>query len=46
MSDEITPEENEWRFKACLEWIHSLTREELVELMGEEWLEDYRRSFP
>ena len=46
MLDDITPEENEWRFKVCLEWIHNLTREELVELMGEEWLTDYRRQFP
>ena len=46
MSEEITPEENERRFKACLQWIHNLTHEELVELMGEEWLEDYRRQFP
>jgi hypothetical protein len=29
-----------------MEWIHNLTREKLVELMGEEWLEDYRRQFP
>jgi hypothetical protein len=42
----LTPEENERRFKECMEWIHSLTREKLVELMGEEWLEDYRRQFP
>ena len=46
MSDDITPEENERRFKYCLEWIHNLTRKELVELMGEEWIEDYRRQFP
>jgi hypothetical protein len=42
----LTPEENERRFKECMEWIHNLTCEELVELMGEEWLEDYRRQFP
>jgi hypothetical protein len=42
----LTPEENERRFKECMEWIHNLTREELVGLMGEEWLEDYRRQFP
>jgi hypothetical protein len=28
-----------------MERIHNLTREELVEVMGEEWLEDYRRKF-
>jgi hypothetical protein len=31
VSDEITPEENERRFRACLEWIHNLTREELID---------------
>lgn len=46
MDEEITPEENERRFRACLDWIHNLTREKLVELMGEEWLENYRRQFP
>jgi hypothetical protein len=46
MPEEITPEENKQRFKACLEWIDNLTHEKLVELMGEEWLEDYRRQFP
>jgi hypothetical protein len=45
MAEEITPEENERRFKACLEQIRKLTHEELVELMGEEWLEDYRQQF-
>jgi len=44
--DDITPEENERRFRECMERIHNLTREELVEVMGEEWLEDYRRQFP
>jgi hypothetical protein len=43
--EQITEEENERRFKACLEWIHNLTHEELVKLMGKEWLEDYRRQF-
>jgi hypothetical protein len=28
-----------------MEWIHNLTREKLVKVMGEEWLEDYRRQF-
>lgn len=45
MPEEITPEENERRFKACLERIRNLTHAELVELMGEKWLEDYRRQF-
>ena len=46
MPEDITLEENERRFKACLEQIHSLTHAKLVELMGEEWLQDYRRQFP
>lgn len=45
MPDSLTPEENERRFRVCLELIHNLTREKLVELMGKEWLEDYRRQF-
>jgi protein-tyrosine phosphatase len=36
MLDDITPEENERRFKECMEWIHDLTREKLVKVMGEE----------
>lgn len=45
MPEAVTPEENERRFKACIERIHNLTRAELVELMGEEWLENYCRQF-
>jgi hypothetical protein len=45
MPREITPEENERRFKDCLEQIYNLTYTDLVVLMGEEWLEDYRRQF-
>lgn len=42
----LTPEENERRFKECMKWIHNLTHEELIKLMGEDWLENYRRQFP
>ena len=45
MTEEVTPEENERRFKACLEQIRKLTHADLVKLMGEEWLENYRRLF-
>jgi hypothetical protein len=45
MLEEITPEEDKRRFKACLEQIRTLTHADLVALMGEEWLEDYRRQF-
>jgi hypothetical protein len=41
--DEITPEENERRFRACLRLINNVTHEQLVELMGEDFLEEYRR---
>ena len=44
-SEEITPEENERRLKACLEQIRNLTHADFVKLMGEEWIEDYRRQF-
>jgi len=44
-ADEITPEENERRFQYCLEQIRKFTREDLVKLMGKEWVEDYRRRF-
>jgi hypothetical protein len=43
--EEIASEENERRLKACLEQIRNLTHADLVKLMGEEWIEDYRRQF-
>jgi hypothetical protein len=43
MAEEITPEENERRFRESLCLINSVTHEQLVELMGEEFLEEYRR---
>jgi hypothetical protein len=43
--EKISEEENEGRLKACLEQIRKLTHADLVALMGEEWLEDYRRQF-
>jgi hypothetical protein len=43
MPDEITPEENERRFRECLRLINNVTREQLMELMGEDFLEEYRR---
>ena len=42
---EISDEENERRLKACLQEIRSLTHEDLVRLMGKEWIENYRRQF-
>ncbi len=43
MPDKITPEENEQRFRECLRLINNLTHKQLVELMGEEFLEEFRR---
>ncbi len=40
---DITEEENERRFRESLRLIENVTREQLVELMGEKWLEEYRR---
>jgi hypothetical protein len=43
MPEEITAEENERRFRESLCLINNVTHEQLVELMGEEFLEEYRR---
>lgn len=40
---EITPEENERRFQEALKFIKGITHEQLVDLMGEEWLADFRK---
>lgn len=42
-SKKESEKENEQHFKKCLEIIKSVTREELIELMGEEFLEEFRR---
>ena len=39
----ITEEENDRRFQEALQLIRNVTREQLVELMGEEFLEEFRR---
>ncbi len=39
----ISEQENERRFKECLHIIRNTTREELVELMGEDFLDEFRR---
>lgn len=41
----VTDEENEKRFRECLYLIHNITREELIELLGEEFLKNYKRQF-
>jgi len=40
---DITEEENDRRFRECLRLISNVTREQLVKLTGEEFLEEYRR---
>jgi hypothetical protein len=40
---QISEEENERRFRECLRIIQNTSHEELVELMGEEFLEEFRR---
>lgn len=41
--EEVTEEENERRFKECMEFIKNITHEKITELMGEEFLEEFRR---
>ena len=41
--EEVTEEENERRFKECMEFIKNITHEEITKLMGEEFLEEFRR---
>jgi hypothetical protein len=41
---QISEEENERRFKECLRIIQNTTHEDLVELMGENFLEEFRRA--
>lgn len=40
---EVTPEENERRFREALKLIRGVTHEQLVDIMGEEWLEEFRK---
>lgn len=42
--DTITPEENDRRFKECLQLIRNVTHEQLVAMMGEDFLERFRRA--
>ena len=41
--EEVTEEENERRFKECMEFIKNITHEKITELMGEDFLEEFRR---
>jgi hypothetical protein len=41
--EEISEEENEMRFKECLKAINNLKSGEITELMGEAFMEEFRR---
>jgi hypothetical protein len=41
--EEISEEENERRFKACMDVIENLKPGEITELMGTEFMEEFRR---
>lgn len=41
--EQVSEEENECRFVRCMDIINNLTNDEITELMGEEWLEEFRR---
>lgn len=43
MPDEITPEANDRRFRECLQLIRNVTHEQLVAVMGEDFLEKFRQ---
>jgi hypothetical protein len=40
----ITPEENDRRFRECLQLIRNVTHDQLVAVMGEDFLERFRRA--
>ncbi len=41
--EQISDEENERRFKQCMEMINNLQPGDITELMGEEFIEEFRR---
>ena len=41
--DTITPEENDRRFRECLQLIRNVTHDQLVAVMGEDFLEEFKR---
>ena len=44
MDPTITPEDNDRRFKECLQLIRNVTHAQLVVVMGEDFLERFRRA--
>jgi hypothetical protein len=43
LEEQITEEENERRFKKCMELINNLQPGDLTKLMGEEFMEEFKR---
>ena len=41
--EQISEEENEQRFKECMRWINNLKPGEIREIMGREFMEEFRR---
>ena len=41
--EQISEEENERRFKECMKWINNLEPGEIREIMGREFMEEFRR---
>jgi hypothetical protein len=41
--EQISEEENERRFKECMEWVNNLQPGDITKLMGEEFMEEFRR---
>ena len=41
--DQISEEENERRFRKCMEFIDSMKPEDIEKMMGSEFLEEFRR---
>jgi hypothetical protein len=41
--EQISEEENERRFEECMEWINNLEPGDITEVMGEAFMEEFRR---
>ena len=42
--EQISEEENERRFKECMKWLNNLKPGEIKEMMGPEFMEEFRRA--
>jgi hypothetical protein len=41
--EQISEEENERRFEECMEWINNLEPGDITKVMGEAFMEEFRR---